>query len=50
MGDVLRQIGHEVETCSTVAAASEKVCEREFDVILSDISKMSEERPIALLE
>jgi CheY-like chemotaxis protein len=37
MGNVLRQMGHEVEICSTVAAASEKVRDREFDVILSDI-------------
>ena len=35
--NVLRQMGHDVETCSTVAAASEKVRKQEFDVILSDI-------------
>jgi CheY-like chemotaxis protein len=37
MGNILRRMGHEVEICSTVAAASEKVRDRQFDVILSDI-------------
>lgn len=37
MGKVLVQMGHEVETSATVAAASEKLRERKFDVILSDI-------------
>jgi PAS domain S-box-containing protein len=34
---VLQQMGHEVETCSTVAVACQKLRERQFDVILSDI-------------
>jgi PAS domain S-box-containing protein len=37
MGKVLVQMGHEVETSATVAAASEKLRQRKFDVILSDI-------------
>ncbi len=35
--NVLRQMGHKVETCSTVAAACQKLREREFNVILSDL-------------
>lgn len=35
--NVLRQMGHEVETCFTVATACQKLKEQEFDVILSDI-------------
>jgi len=34
---VLQQMGHEVETCSTVSIACQKLRERKFDVILSDI-------------
>jgi PAS domain S-box-containing protein len=34
---VLRQMGHEVEACSTVATACQKLQERQFDVILTDI-------------
>ena len=37
MQKVLRQMGHEVETCSTVARACQRLREREFDIILSDI-------------
>jgi PAS domain S-box-containing protein len=33
----LQQMGHQVETCSTVATACQKLRERKFDVILSDI-------------
>ena len=34
---VLQQMGHEVEACSTVATACQKLKERKFDVLLSDI-------------
>jgi PAS domain S-box-containing protein len=34
---VLQQMGYEVETCSTVGIACQKLRERKFDVILSDI-------------
>ena len=34
---VLQQMGYEVETCSTVATACQKLKEMKFDVILSDI-------------
>ncbi|HEY5780163.1 MAG TPA: CHASE3 domain-containing protein [Terrimicrobiaceae bacterium] len=37
MRNVLRQMGHEVETCATVATACQKLEEQEFDIILSDI-------------
>lgn len=37
MGKVLLQMGHEVETSATIAAASQKLRERKFDAILSDI-------------
>jgi PAS domain S-box-containing protein len=37
MQNVLRQLGHEVELCSTVAAACQKLETQEFDIILSDI-------------
>jgi PAS domain S-box-containing protein len=37
MQNVLGQMGHEVEICSTVATACQKLREREFDIILSDI-------------
>jgi CheY-like chemotaxis protein len=37
MGKVLLQMGHEVETYATVAAATERLRERKYDVILSDI-------------
>jgi PAS domain S-box-containing protein len=35
--NVLRQMGHEVETCSTVATACQKLHESRFDILLSDI-------------
>ncbi len=37
MQNVLRQMGHEVETCSTVATACQKLHDAQFDVLLSDI-------------
>jgi PAS domain S-box-containing protein len=37
MQNVLSQMGHQVETCSTVASACQKLHELEFDVLLSDI-------------
>jgi PAS domain S-box-containing protein len=35
--NVLRQMGHKVETCSTVATACQKLQESRFDILLSDI-------------
>jgi CheY-like chemotaxis protein len=35
--NVLRQMGHAVETCPTVAAACQKLHESQFDILLSDI-------------
>jgi PAS domain S-box-containing protein len=35
--NVLRGMGHEVETCSTVATACQKLHESQFDILLSDI-------------
>ena len=37
LAKVLQQMGYEVETCSTVATACQKLKEMKFDVILSDI-------------
>ncbi len=37
MQNVLRQMGHQVETCATVATACEKLKQSEFDILLSDI-------------
>lgn len=37
MRNVLRQMGHEVETCATVATACEMLKQSEFDILLSDI-------------
>ncbi|HEY5812488.1 MAG TPA: ATP-binding protein, partial [Terrimicrobiaceae bacterium] len=37
MQNVLQQLGHEVETCSTVATACQKLQDGKFDVLLSDI-------------
>ena len=37
MQNVLRQMGHEVERCSTVATACQKLHDSQFDVLLSDI-------------
>jgi PAS domain S-box-containing protein len=37
MQNVLRQMGHEVERCSTVATACQKLHHAQFDVLLSDI-------------
>ena len=34
---VLQQMGHAVETCSTVATACQKLRDGKFDVLLSDI-------------
>jgi CheY-like chemotaxis protein len=37
LAKVLQQIGHEVETCATVATACQKLRNKKFDLLLSDI-------------